>query len=484
MAASSNRTGSDAASALGLLLGASVLLVATAQSRTWSSHPAVAVGLAVGLLGVVAGIVAEPLLLPRVVGPGDPDRLRFDGLIGLYAAAAAVGSALVGNRPTSVVLLLVAGLLSGAATAGFVRVELHRAGAPASRALSVFAGLAIGVLIARFVPPLLPTLAHGAATRQWSYAAITAGTAGTYVLVVGAVAGVLVAVRLAAHAKHLRDLCLRAADPDQAAALPGAASVARRHPEALLETRQLDLSYGPLQVLFGVDFHVQPGEAVALLGTNGAGKSTLLRAITGLTAPSAGEVWFAGQRVTGVAAERMNRRGLLLVPGGRGVFPTLTVTDNLRVAGYHLGSAAYEAAVERITDAFPALGRRRTSQAGLLSGGEQQMLALGRAWLSSPALLAIDELTLGLAPGIVNDLLAFVRQLRDDGVSLVLVEQSVNTALAVCDRAYFLERGTVRFEGATTDLLRRGDLLRSVFLKGAAASTAAGVGLATVGSRS
>ncbi len=473
MARPKDSTGSDASSALGLLLGVCLLLVATAHARLWPSHPSVAVGVATGLLAVVIGIAAEPRILPRLLGTDGPQRLRFDGLLGLYAAAAAAGSAVVDNRGIAVGMQVIAGVLCGAAIAGLACVERARARTPGSTLRTLLVGLVLGVLIARFVPPLLPTLAHGASTRTWAYAPITAGTAAAYVLVVGAVAGILCAVRLSARACRLQELDLRDGQAVAGEAPSDGPALTRRHPTALLETRSLDLAYGPLQVLFGVDFHVEAGEAVALLGTNGAGKSTLLRAVTGLTAPTGGEVWFDGAAITGTPAERMNRQGLLLVPGGRGVFPTLTVAENLRIAGYHLPSRDVDRATARITEAFPALGQRRTSQAGLLSGGEQQMLALGRAWLASPKLLAIDELTLGLAPGIVTDLLAFVRELRDDGVALILVEQSVNVALSVCDRAYFLERGTVRFEGATTDLLARGDLLRSIFLKGATGSAAA-----------
>ena len=159
---------------------------------------------------------------------------------------------------------------------------------------------------------------------------------------------------------------------------------------------------------------------------------------------------------------------MLSVPGGRGVFPSLSVRENLRMAGYQLaGAARVREGIERATAAFPRLGARIDQPAGVLSGGEQQMLALARAWIVRPSLLAIDELTLGLAPAAIGELLEFVRELRADGISIVIVEQSVLVAFELCDRAYFLERGQVRFEGRTADLMVRDDLLRSVFFDAA-----------------
>ncbi len=237
----------------------------------------------------------------------------------------------------------------------------------------------------------------------------------------------------------------------------------------LLSCRGLDCAYGRLQVLFGVDFVVDDGEMVALLGTNGAGKSTLLRAIAGLTLPQRGRVQFQGADITYLDAERRVSLGISQVPGGRGIFDTLSVVENLRVYGYTLGRdrRSLEQAIERSLDVFPQLAKRRNVRAAVLSGGQQQMLALARAFILSPRLLLIDELSLGLAPVVVSQLLEILRDINGRGTAVVLVEQSVNLALSVVDRCYFMEKGEIRFEGAAQDLLGRQDLLRSVFLEGA-----------------
>jgi ABC-type branched-subunit amino acid transport system ATPase component/ABC-type branched-subunit amino acid transport system permease subunit len=245
--------------------------------------------------------------------------------------------------------------------------------------------------------------------------------------------------------------------------------------DALLVCRGIDVAYDGVQVLFGVDLEVRRGEVLALLGTNGAGKSTLLKAISGLIEPSAGSVTLDDVNVTGIGPNAMARRRVVQVPGGRGIFPTLTVAEHLRAAAW-LHRTDTER-VERITQdiyrRFPRLEERREQMAGNLSGGEQQQLAIGMALLADPVLLIIDELSLGLAPKIVEELLDLVRDINASGVSVVLVEQSVNLALTVADRAYFMEKGEVRFEGPTAELLERGDIVRSVFLEGAVSGGAA-----------
>ena len=237
----------------------------------------------------------------------------------------------------------------------------------------------------------------------------------------------------------------------------------------MLACRQIDFAYDQLQVLFGVDFTVDDGEMVALLGTNGAGKSTLLRVISGLGLPSRGSVRFRGADITYLDAERRVGLGITQVPGGRAVFGGMTVVDNLRVFGHLHGSRRRE--VERGIDeslaAFPRLAERRNQPAAVLSGGEQQMLGLAKAFMLKPRLLLIDELSLGLAPKIVGELLEMVRHINAGGTAVVLVEQSVNVALTLVDHAYFMEKGEIRFDGRSADLLERPDLLRSVFLEGA-----------------
>ncbi|MEW6476952.1 MAG: ATP-binding cassette domain-containing protein, partial [Actinomycetota bacterium] len=235
---------------------------------------------------------------------------------------------------------------------------------------------------------------------------------------------------------------------------------------AWLRCEGLDVAYGPVPVLSGVDFEVEPGEVVALLGTNGAGKSTLLRAISGLTPPRRGRVLLDGDDLAGQAPEAIARRGVVQMPGGRGIYPGLSVDDNLLLAAwtFRRDRAAVDEALDRVLDLFPVLRRRLRDPAGLLSGGQQQMLTLAQALLPRPRLLMIDELSLGLAPAVVGELLDVVRRL--DGPSVVLVEQSLNVALSLAGRAVFLEKGTVRFTGPVEDLLHRDDLVRAVFLGG------------------
>ena len=242
----------------------------------------------------------------------------------------------------------------------------------------------------------------------------------------------------------------------------------------LLVCRGVDVRYDQVQVLFGIDFDVADGEIVALLGTNGAGKSTLLKAVCGLVDPSGGAVIFDGTDVTYASAQQTLRRGVVYMPGGKAVFPTLSVAENLRAASWTLhgrgGASGAGDSVEDVLERFPRLRERFHQPAGNLSGGEQQMLGLGMAFLARPRLLLIDELSLGLAPTVIADLLVTVREIHDRGTTIVLVEQSVNLALTIAERAVFLEKGEVRFEGRTADLLGREDVMRSVFLEGASKS--------------
>ena len=243
--------------------------------------------------------------------------------------------------------------------------------------------------------------------------------------------------------------------------------------DALLTVRGLEVSYtGNVQILFGVDLEVRQGEVVALLGTNGAGKSTLLRAVSGTLDPIGGAIFFDGRDVTHADAVTKAMLGMALVPGDRGVFPGLTVADNLRIATWTFrGDADYvKESIERVLGYFPVLRDRWDVPAGNLSGGEQQMLVLAQALMGRPKLLMIDELSLGLAPVVVEQLLTTVRRLADDGVTILLVEQSVNVALTLAKRAVFMEKGEIRFSGLTEDLLHRPDVLRAVFLEGAASA--------------
>jgi ABC-type branched-subunit amino acid transport system ATPase component len=234
----------------------------------------------------------------------------------------------------------------------------------------------------------------------------------------------------------------------------------------MLRVEHLDFAYGRTQVLFDVSLDVGAGEALALLGTNGAGKSTLLKCIAGLERPSAGRIEMGGEDVAGLDAEEVVKRGVVLVPGGQAIFPDMTVDENLEMQAFLLRRDRARLADRRdkVLEFFPRLGERLRQQAGTMSGGEQQQLALAKAMLLDPVVLCVDELSLGLAPVIVEELLQVVERIRTTGVSLVVVEQSLNVACAMCERAVFLEKGAVQFEGRAAELLERDDIARAVFL--------------------
>jgi len=237
----------------------------------------------------------------------------------------------------------------------------------------------------------------------------------------------------------------------------------------MLEAHGVNFAYGSVQVLFGVDLRVDAGEMVALLGTNGAGKSTLLDVLSGLAPPSAGSILLDGEAVTGEDAPSMVRRGVVLVQSGRSVFLDLTVEENLEV-GLHAAGLKREDARRRIDamlERFPALRPLAARRAGVLSGGEQQHLGIAKGLITEPRVLMIDELSLGLAPQAREDLVRVVREVNAAGTTVVLVEQSLEVGAALADRAVFMEKGEVRFDGAVADLFQRQDLLRSVFLDSA-----------------
>jgi len=238
----------------------------------------------------------------------------------------------------------------------------------------------------------------------------------------------------------------------------------RSGPPPILSVEDLDVAYGNVQVLFGCSLDVAPGEVVALLGTNGAGKSTLLKAISGLLPASRGTIQLEGHDLTKRTPQEIVGAGVVQMPGGHGVFPSLTVRENLRMAGWLEDKPER---VDRILGLFPMLGQRLDAKAADLSGGQQQMLSLAMALIARPRVLLIDELSLGLAPTVVAQLLDVVRAVAARGTAVILVEQSVNVALNLAERAVFMEKGQVRFSGPTADLLARPDLLRSVFLEGA-----------------
>ncbi len=242
-----------------------------------------------------------------------------------------------------------------------------------------------------------------------------------------------------------------------------------------LSCSDVDAGYGLLKVLFSAHLGAGSGEVLALLGTNGAGKSTLLKVLAGVLPASKGRVELFGEDITGWSPERRVAAGLVMMPGGHGVFPSLTVRENLRVATW-LWRKEQGGAGDRVgtaLDLFPSLRRRLPAKAVALSGGEQQMLALAQALICRPKVLLVDELSLGLAPVVVGELIDVLREMRDSGTTVVLVEQSLNIAASIAPRAVFMERGEVRFDGRTGELLDREDLARAVFLGSASMRDAA-----------
>jgi ABC-type branched-subunit amino acid transport system ATPase component len=236
--------------------------------------------------------------------------------------------------------------------------------------------------------------------------------------------------------------------------------------DAILDARGLDLHYGKVQILFDVSIEVERGEFIALLGTNGAGKSTFLKAVSNLSAVSSGQVFFDGEDITLLPPDVIAAKGLAHVPGGRGSLPDLTVEENLRLGGHLLRADKAKRAegIARAIELFPWMGQRRRQIAGTLSGGEQQMLAIGRALVTEPSMLMVDELSLGLAPIIVEELMGVLKDLNAQGITVLVVEQHATLAMEVAERVLFMEKGQVRFSGNGRDLLGREDLLRSVFL--------------------
>jgi len=222
----------------------------------------------------------------------------------------------------------------------------------------------------------------------------------------------------------------------------------------LLEIRGLEVAYGGIRAVKGIDLEVRQGELVCLIGANGAGKTTTLRAVTGLVRAASGRVLYDGQDITGLRVPEIARRGLALVPEGRGVFAQLTIEENLAMGAYARNDRAGVAAdVERAFTLFPRLKERRSQTAGTLSGGEQQMLAIGRALMSRPRLLLLDEPSMGLAPLMVERIFEVVRTIAAEGVTLLLVEQNARLALETSHRGYVLEGGLVSISGEARTLL-------------------------------
>jgi branched-chain amino acid transport system ATP-binding protein len=229
----------------------------------------------------------------------------------------------------------------------------------------------------------------------------------------------------------------------------------------LLDIRSVCAGYGQTDVLRNIDLAIAPGEIVALLGSNGAGKSTLNRAISGVLRARAGSIRFEGQSIDRARPSEIVARGLIHVPEGRKIFPNMTIAENLDLGSYRRAATRRTQNRERVFSIFPRLAERRTQYAGTLSGGEQQMLAIGRGLMAEPRLLILDEPSLGLSPRLVEDLFALIVRIHADGLAILLVEQNVVQSLAVASRAYILEQGEIVLSGAASELRDNPDLKRA-----------------------
>ena len=234
----------------------------------------------------------------------------------------------------------------------------------------------------------------------------------------------------------------------------------------MLDVHELSVSYGPIQAVHSVSFSLQAGEFACLLGSNGAGKTTILKAITGLLRPRGGQIGFLSEDITRLRPDRIVARGMALVPEGRRIFPQMTVLENLQLGAFlHRDPAVLRRNLERVVGLFPRLGERRTQLAGSLSGGEQQMLGIGRALMSEPKLLLLDEPSMGLAPVIVEEIFALLIELGAQGTTILLVEQNASAALAITDQAFVLEEGRIVLAGRSEDLAQS-PAVRDAYLGG------------------
>jgi branched-chain amino acid transport system ATP-binding protein len=228
----------------------------------------------------------------------------------------------------------------------------------------------------------------------------------------------------------------------------------------MLEIEDLHAGYGKVTAVRGISLSVRPGSVTLVLGANGAGKTTTLRTVAGLHPPTSGEVRLDGDRITGLPAHKLVRKGVVLVPEGRRVFGPLTVQENLRLGGY-TAAAKTEANLERVFEMFPILRERRTGAAGLLSGGEQQMLAFGRALMSEPRIMLLDEPSMGLAPTVVEQVAEHVRQMADSGIGILMVEQNAEVGLEVADEVVVVARGEVGYSGPAETARSHASVLRA-----------------------
>jgi len=400
------------------------------------------------IVGIVAGSVGGQYV-DRLIGTNPARCLTLFGLFSIFSAT---GSFLTATQPPLFMLFFFSLLIgAGAAFIGPASSALYTQVIPAnSRTLGLqFTNLsaAFGFLV--FTPFM------GIVFSENGY-----GT----VYVIGGFSFVLAAIVQTTVGQFF--------DLDRRNALATAAAgqkweMAKEAGNAqLIVCDKVNVSYDGVQTLFDVDFVVDEGECVALLGTNGAGKSTLLRAIAGIQEAEGGAIVVSGRDITHMPPHEIARRNVIFMPGGRGVFPDLTVKENLLLAGWVNPEEATEASLQEVLDIFPRLRERYDSPAGVLSGGEQQQVALAQAFLQKPKLLMIDELSLGLSPAVVGELIEVVKRINASGIAVIVVEQSVTVALELAKRAVYMEKGRIRFDGPIPELMRRPDILRAIYVTG------------------
>lgn len=418
-------------------------------------------GLSAGSRGAIASVQAVGAIIGAVLGGKYADRLfnrspeRCMQAVGIGIAALGCGLGIQAYAPNVPTFVAIGFITQGLLFASLVPVSLIVA------AITPFQFRAVGFALVGLYLSLVGGLGGaflGAAFEgRWGPKVA--------VVILAPIASLAAMGFLYRGAKTVRSDIEQAAE-DIAEEQKERARVAAGGEQPLLQIRHLDFSYGSLQVLFDVSLDVREGEVLALLGTNGAGKSTLLRAVSGLDFADRGVIRLSGRTITYSEPQARVEMGIIQLPGGKAVYPTLTVADNLLAGGYTLISDPDELSkrIEEVLELFPALRARIDQPAGTLSGGEQQMLGLATAMLLRPRILLIDELSLGLAPVVVQQVLKIVEQLKATGLTMVIVEQSVNIALSIADRAVFMEKGQVRFEGPAQELLERDDLVRAVFL--------------------
>ncbi len=441
--------------------------------RIWWALPFL-VGAASALIGLISLLFDDvfnlsPTLRGAIIATNEPFRLA-----GLFVGAA-IGNRLLATRPSRIITFV--GLLGAAQGLSLLIVAVAPVWwiAVIPFWLGSFAGAILGPSLISLVTLVIPARVRGFALGVSAFfvapgllLAVPLGALGDSW---GLRWGIAAAVPLLVVGSLIIATAAVSVDGDirQARASASALAAGRGEDAALLTVRDLDVHYGGVQVLFNVDLDVQRGEILALLGTNGAGKSTVLRAICGTALASNGAIAFEGEDITFMPPAVHAERGIVCVPGGKSTIPGLSVDEHLKLAIWGLPSEMAKEAegrLDEVLDMFPVLRERLSTKAGEMSGGEQQMLAIACALLLRPQLLLIDELSLGLAPVIVEQLLDIVRRIHESGTTVVLVEQSINVAFTIADRAVFMEKGEIRFIGPAQELLTRPDILRSVFLSG------------------